>query len=398
MTENNIILDVPFDESKNSQVAYDYSKNRTDGQVVNAIFAQGKSGNCIVFDGNGYCSVNQNQSPLIGDFTVLFWVKRAYTDTDSGKKIGIGFDTDTIFWMEIPEAWVHIAVVREQNERRIYLNASLQGTVPVPETISEFFIAQDNDDSVMYAQASVDDFIICDMALSQPELSYMATYRSNKTSIVYLLDGIDFKTYGVYVSGSDGVVGRPKLKKTDSFSWDNYHGESVDLAHKFYEPREITLDCFIVAENRNDFIGELSAFEQQFDKAGTNRLYIEAVLKKPLIYEVYCKDGISVSKKWSGDTQTGTFKLKLTEPEPVKRILRHTADPSNIYSCNITLTSEKLINIYWGDGTADYDVSGENIRRSHQYADEGVYYPVVTGCIDEISAFATNAIIVWSKL
>jgi hypothetical protein len=86
MKENNIILNIPFDESPNSTIAYDYSKNRTDGEVVNASFVQGKIGNCISFDGNGYCAVNQNQSPLNGDFSALFWVKRSHTDTDLGKK------------------------------------------------------------------------------------------------------------------------------------------------------------------------------------------------------------------------------------------------------------------------------------------------------------------------
>ena len=37
-------------------------------------------------------------------------------------------------------------------------------------------------------------------------------------------------------------------------SWDDYHGEEVDLRHKYYEPREITLSCFVKAENKADFI------------------------------------------------------------------------------------------------------------------------------------------------
>lgn len=75
-----------------------------------------------------------------------------------------------------------------------------------------------------------------------------------------------------------------------SVSWDNYHGEAVDLQHKFYEPREITLSCFIKAESKNDFITQVSKFEQQFDRKGTQRLVIDVHPIKPLIYEVYCKD------------------------------------------------------------------------------------------------------------
>ena len=34
--ENNIVLNLPFDESAGSKKAYDYSGNRYDGNVVNA--------------------------------------------------------------------------------------------------------------------------------------------------------------------------------------------------------------------------------------------------------------------------------------------------------------------------------------------------------------------------
>jgi hypothetical protein len=314
------------------------------------------------------------------------------------EKIGIGFSADSLFWIEIPEEWVHIAVVRKQDNLLVYMNGDLMNEIIAPEIISNLLIMQDTDASIVYAEASIYDFIILDTSLNQSDIAYMMAYMNNNTPILYMLDGVDFKTYGVYVSGSEGVINRPKLKKMSSFSWDNYHGESVDLEHKFYEPREIILDCFIIAENRNDFINKLSAFEQQFDKKGTNRLHIESVLKRPLIYEVYCKDEISVTKKWSNYTQTGTFKIKLTEPEPVKKVLRHTANESNENRCEISITTEKLVNIYWGDGTVDYDVYGQNVSITHSYSTDAVYYPVITGCIDEISEFTTNAIIVWEKI
>ena len=217
-------------------------------------------------------------------------------------------------------------------------------------------------------------------------------------SVTYKLDDVDFKNYGVFVSDSEGIVNRPKLKATASVSWDNYHGEAVDLQHKFYEPREITLSCFIKANSKNDFITKVSVFEQLFDKAGTHRLVIEANPDKPLIYEVYCKDEIVISKKWRDTTMAGTFKLKLTEPEPVKRVLKHTRTGDSNKTCTITLTTAKLVNIYWGDGKADFDVSGTNKSVPHDYTVNGIYFPVITGCIDEITYFYTNATTIWNKL
>jgi hypothetical protein len=172
----------------------------------------------------------------------------------------------------------------------------------------------------------------------------------------------------------------------------------VDLKHKFYEPREITLSCFVKAKDKNDFITKVSTFEQLFDKQGTQRLVIDIHPIKPLIYEVYCQDEISVAKKWNDALMVGTFDLKLIEPEPVKRVLKHLRVGESTKTCSITLSTLKLVNIFWGDGSVAYDVSGNHITISHNYAQNGDYFPVITGCIDEISSFTTNAIVVWNKL
>ena len=212
-----------------------------------------------------------------------------------------------------------------------------------------------------------------------------------------MIDGVDLKSYGVFIKGSDGITNRPKLKAPASVSWDDYHGAAVDLQRKFYEPREITLKCFIKADNIDDFLTKLFSFEQIFDKPGTNRLFVETDTK-PLIFEVYCRDEIGVSKEWSKTQMIGTFNIKLIEPEPVKRVLKHTRTGDANKTCSITLTTVKLLNIYWGDGKTDFDVSGQNITVTHDYATNGEYYPVITGCIDEITAFSTNATMIWNKL
>lgn len=87
--ESNIILNMPFDEAAGSTIAYDYSKTRADGTVVEADFTGGKQGNCIKFDGNGHCDIDKNVIPLTGNFTLLAWLKRsAFPDGFTGKRIG----------------------------------------------------------------------------------------------------------------------------------------------------------------------------------------------------------------------------------------------------------------------------------------------------------------------
>lgn len=57
MDNNNIKLNLPFDESNGSKVAYDYSANRADGVVDGATFVPGKNGNAISFHDSGTCEV-----------------------------------------------------------------------------------------------------------------------------------------------------------------------------------------------------------------------------------------------------------------------------------------------------------------------------------------------------
>lgn len=216
-------------------------------------------------------------------------------------------------------------------------------------------------------------------------------------SIKYSLDGQDFRNLGVFVSGSDGIVNLPKIKPFRTVSWDNYHGEDVSFRGKYYEPREITLNCFIKASNQSEFINKLFAFERLFDPARLQRLQI-LVGDKVLVYEVYCRDEISVTKEWSDTQMVGTFRVKLIEPQPIKRVLKHTRTSSTNKTCTLSITTDKLVNIYWGDGTANEDVSGSNVAISHVYEANGDYYPIIAGCIDEIKAFTTNATVVWNKL
>ena len=81
-----------------------------------------------------------------------------------------------------------------------------------------------------------------------------------------------------------------------------------------------------------------------------------------------------------------------------RSVLKHIRVSDATKDCTITLTSNKNVNIYWGDGESDLDVSGTKKTVTHTYKDNGDYFIIVAGCVDEIKDFATNAIIVWNKL
>lgn len=401
MDANNIIFQMPFDESNGSLVAFDYSQTRADGVVQGATFVAGKNGNAISFGGKDTCDVSKSVLPNMNvDFSMMMWVQSREVECGSPQKIiwvlnFAGLNNYVEIPIEAkPGSWYSMAITRRGASFNIYVNSSLVKTLTKSGTLLGVSLCQDYYGGE-YGFGLLDDVKIYNVALSQNEL---INELSTSKQQAYLLDGVNFKEYGVFVSGSDGVMNRPKMKAPATLNWDNYHGESVDLLHKFYESREITLSCFVKAESKMDFIKKITTFEQQFDKKGTNRLVIDVHPMKPLIYEVYCKDAIEISKEWSDELMVGTFKLKLIEPEPVKRVLKHIRVNESTKACTITLTSTKYVNIYWGDGSVDYDISGDAVKITHNYDVNGDYFPVVTGCIDEISSFETNAIIVWERI
>lgn len=410
MNANDIILNLPFDESNGSEKAFDYSQSRSDGDVIGASFVPGNNGNAIKFQGgNEYCELEHDIiETLAGNLTIMGYVQIVELAAGTPKQLiwVVNFSgVKNYFEVPInvnPGSWYNIVMTKQGTTYRFYVNAQLVQTVthggtPTGISLNQDFYGEGGETPGCYGLGLLDDVKVCKVALTQEEI---INETSSSVSMTYLLDGVDFKEYGVFVAGSDGVVDRPKLKNPYSVSFDNYHGEIVDLNHKFFEPREITLDCFIKAATKNDFVIQLSNFMQQFDKVGTQRLTINVHPVKPLVYEVYCKDVVNVSKVWNNQLMVGTFKVKLTEPEPVKRVLKHIRVSEATKTCTMTFKSMKYVNIYWGDGTADFDVAGDSLSHtiSHVYAENGDYFPIITGCIDEITDFETNAIIVWNKL
>jgi len=245
-----------------------------------------------------------------------------------------------------------------------------------------------------YGYGSLDEVKIYNKALTQEEITDLI---STATSLEYYLNGVNFRDFDVRVSSSNGILDRPAAKKPYSVDWPSEHGEVVDLTGRRLEARDITLSCFIQAKGKIDFVTKLNNFLAQFDGDGTHRLMIDIHPTRPLVYEVYLQNAVAVSKRWNDSLMVGTFTLKLREPQPVKRVVRHQMTGSATATLSITLTSGKPLAIYWGDGTVSYDVDGEAVTIEHTYTEEGIYYAVITGVIEQITDFETNGIVVWNK-
>jgi len=400
-SDTNIILNVPFDEPAGSTTAYDYSSNRADGTVVDSDFVSGRQGNCIEFDGAGYCEIPQNVINLSGNFTLLAWIKRgSFPDGFTGKKIGFFVCWDAVegyneAWFNVSsDSWGYFAVVKEGLVMRVYLDTQLIKTINLPAQPTGFAFIQDIY-ATEYGYGCIDEVKAFNIALTQSDITELL---SSVAQLAYLIEGVDFKNWGIYVSDSNGLLDRPKMKAPLTIDWDNYHGEVVDLTSKRFESREITLSCFMKATGKIDFVTKLNSFLDVFAADGTQRLMVDIHPTKPLVYEIYNEDGIAISKRWNDDLMVGTFTLKLKEPDPVKRVVRHQRISDTTKTLSITVTSSKALTIHWGDGTKTEDVYGTAVTVTHEYAGEGIYYAVVAGVIEDITDFTTNGIIVWNKL
>lgn len=399
--ENNLILNIPFDEAPGSTVAYDYSSKRADGAVINADFESGKQGNCIKFDGSGHCDIEQNVIPLTGNFTLLAWLKRAaFPDGFSGRRIGFfvrweGVEGYAETWFNLnADTWGYWAIVKEGLTIRVYLDTALVETIALPAQPTGFALLQDIY-SAENGYGCIDELKAYNISLTQAEI---AENINTVAQLAYSIDGTDFKAWDITVSESNGLLDRPKMKAPLTVEWADYHGEIIDLQNKRVEAREITLNCFMKANGKMDFVTKLNDFLDVFSRPGTQRLMVDIHPTKPLLYEVYNESGVAISKRWNDDIMVGTFTLKLKEPDPVKRVVRHQRISGDTKTLSITLTSAKAVTIFWGDGTQTNDVYGTNVTASHEYKTDGIFYAVVSGVIEEIESFTTNGIIVWSKL
>lgn len=414
--EQDLTLYLPFDEADGATKAYDYSTSRADGIVEGATYETGRQGNCIHFDGEGKCEVSPSVLNLSNSFTISAWVKNQqpctkiivvvnYSGVD--KKLELTLDTN-------PDTWYWIAVTRDGNVVCVYLNGTLVQRAIVPSTYG-------NPVGVCFAQdcytyelgyGCVDDLKCHQACLTQEEL---LTLLDNVKQLTYLLDGVDFKQYGVFVSASKGLLDGLKMKDPYKVEFDGYHGAALDLSRPRFEEREITLECFITTTGgKLEFVRKVKEFLDQFSArhkvadgatlnanlcpAGLHRLMVDIHPVKALVYEVYLPDATDIDKTWNDARMTGTFTLKLREPEPVKKVLKHIRTSAANARTGFTISTSKLVNVYWGDGTTLQDISGTNVEVSHTYADNGEYFIIITGVIEDIEAFSTDDIVIWDKV
>ena len=394
MIDKNLILYLPFDDPDGDK-AYDYSQSRSDATLSDgASFSRdAQQGKSLALNGTGEC-ITAKSLPLSSTFTLTMYVKP--TKPKLGWILSLpGIDQYVEQWLDVvPGEWIFLAFVKAGKAFTVYLNHNKVYTGVMAEQPVGFSL---NDPNLDGCTAQIDEVKLYNVEKTAREIFQML----KESDVEYYIDGWNFKDFGVYVAESNGLVGRLARKEALQVEWDSYHGTVRDKKRPRYKERTIELDCFIEASSRSAYVEWVNRFFSQFDKEGNHRLKVEySGTTKPLVYEVELLEDADPQKQWGKydrDLMVGKFKIKLVEDEPVKKVLRHIGTTANT-TAQIKVTSSKLLNIYWGDGTHTYNVSGTDKEVTHTYTEAGEYDIVITGVIEDITSLSTNAIVVWDVL
>lgn len=395
MLDKNLILWLPFNDPDGS-VAYDFSVSRADVTLSDgATLAKIPTGKALSLNGAGE-ALSSKVIPFSSNFTIYLVLQPS--DSLLGWLLNFsGVNNYKEQWLDVtPGESVTLVFVKSGRRFTVYKNGLEVYSETFSGTPTGFSV---NDPKVEGSNALIDEVRVYNVAKTLTEILEISS-SSTKDDVEYYLDGVNLKEYGVYVSDSKGLAGRLARKDSLTVDWDNYHGIVRDKKRPRFKERNIQLECFMEASSRYAYIEQLNRFFSTLDGEDTQRLKVEyAGIAKPLVYEVVCLDEADPNKKWgryNEGTMVGTFTLKLVEDEPVKRVLRHVGTAGS--KSTITVTSSKLLNIYWGDGTHTYNVSGTGKTVEHTYETEGEFEVIITGVIEDIEAFATNDIVIWENL
>lgn len=418
-----LLVNLPFDDENETRAAnyaptrFNDGENSNDGVLSEgcSFVSDAVSGKALKMEGDGDCVVSDSGLNLSSDWTISIDVKSStkvlsilynYDGVDQYQRVDIEVEQDE---------FVHLAIQRyatKQGDSRLRI-VTMGVIVSDVEMLSGSLVGV----SISDTNASYQDVVVDNFLVWQSVVSISALYKlwQGGEDVEYYINGVNFKTFGVEVSKSSGLVDALARKAPTEVEWNSYHGKAVSLSRPRYKERTIQLECFLVASSNSSFVEWVNKFMDAFQQEGLQRLVCEYEgSTKPLVYDVYMEEGVEVDKTWNDALMVGTFTLSLIEPSPIKRVFRHICQAAD-YS-TISLNSVKMVDISWGDGDITCEVSSDNgttwasrshsynlhgnIMVRHHYAAAGEYDVVVHGIIENLSLedTTTNDILIWKKL
>lgn len=132
--------------------------------------------------------------------------------------------------------------------------------------------------------------------------------------VKYRFNGSDIsEVYGVFVSGSTGLFGKPK-RKYNVYTFPGHSGHEVDMRSKTYDPRTIKLSCFLKASSDIDLINKHEKFTRALLDIEEYATLSISVGDKTITRKVYVSNISDMKKKWGENV--GTFEVEFIEPNP----------------------------------------------------------------------------------
>jgi len=391
----NPVLDIPFDEPDGSTVAYDYGPRAHHAAIEAGRFVPGKFGNCVYFPAEGKAEIIGPVIDFAQDFSFTVWAKSETRAQGPNRTWAVFKFPGKTNFVEIELFtnlfyWQNLAITQEGSTVKVYVDGEQKGTFTRTDNMTGFAIINDAPHKTG-GYCSLDGAKSYDVALTPEDID--DNIQQTLQPVEFHIENIAFDSLGIVVKRIDGVLEMPDMKDPLTVDWEDYHGEVVDLMKPVFGPREIELECWMKTSTQDELVSKWMQVRDIFMSAGTKRLRIDAGTK-PLLFDVYHRERLDPSNKWrNAGPYFVRFTLKLREPEPVKRVLKVSGS-----SVSITLTSRKLLSISWGDGQKTMNVYGNGVTVGHSYAGGGDKYVVISGNIEDITGFSTDAVIVWSKI
>lgn len=135
----------------------------------------------------------------------------------------------------------------------------------------------------------------------------------------HFIDGMDlWNVFSIFVeSGSDGFLQYAARKESISHDWLDRNGVDVDLSRYFFDSRNITLRCAMMANSEADFWLKHQGFIAMLTQPGPRRItVVEFGERSFMVYYKECNDFDRFTRIKDTNQVATKFTLVLVESEP----------------------------------------------------------------------------------
>lgn len=219
------------------------------------------------------------------------------------------------------------------------------------------------------------------------------------------LNGVDLGQYGLHVkpNGYRGLLDFPTLKNTGNNWIDQDYTEAPQrLIEMQFEPRVITIDCFVVGSRWSDLTSKLTGIKKLLTFNGLKILRCSDVSERSYVVFLQKSTILNPYKYFKNTKMVAEFKLVFEEPQPFNvQFWWDATSVSKLVSIIINKSPkansgeshrQSYINIWRTGGVVTHSLEKSDYELSLILSSGyGVYPLVITGAIDDIATITVNS-------